>query len=204
MRHSRTEIVNTTRELVAEEWDAVTSGHILAHRGWLRAIEDANIPGIEARYVIARDGSRPAGAAVCYFTRGHQPGLNPDDLLLGELKPLAQRIGFSFSPALVVAPFRGYDVPLLGTAREALLGTIEMLARRERLAVHIPRVPEDDTELCRLLLKRGYHRTSDQPIARLDIRWDTFDGYLKSLKNPAPRRRAPPGARSTQTVARAS
>jgi hypothetical protein len=86
MRHSRTEIVDTVRELVAEEWDTIAAGRVLASRGWLGAIEDARIPGIESRYVIVRDGSRPVGAAAYYLTRGHQPGLDPDDLLLGELK----------------------------------------------------------------------------------------------------------------------
>jgi predicted N-acyltransferase len=178
----RPEIVDAISKHVAEDWDAVAAGRVLASRDWLLALEEAGIPGIEPRYVVVRVGSRPVGTAVCYLTRGRQPGLDPDDLLLGELKLVVRRLGFSFLPALVSAPFRGYGIQLFGLPREALLDEIEALARCERLPLHIPRVPEDEADLCRLLLERGYHRTWDQPIARLDIAWDTFDGYLKALR----------------------
>jgi predicted N-acyltransferase len=183
----RPEIVDAISTHVAEDWDAVAAGRVLASRDWLLALEEAGIPGVEPRYALVREGGRPVGAAVCYVNRGRQPGLDPDDLLLGQLKPMARWLGFTFSPALVNAPFRGYGVQLFGPAREAMLDELEALARRERLPLHIPRVPDEEADLCRLLLARGYHRTADQPLARLDIAWDSFDGYLKALKRVGPK-----------------
>jgi uncharacterized protein len=175
------EIIRSVRGIATSEWDSVVAGNVTGRHGWLLAVEEAGLEGIEPHYVLHREGRQLVGVAICYLNRGGQPGLSPDDVLLGRLRPVARRLGVSFSPALMCAPYRGYGVQLFGVTREALLDGMEALARAEALPVYLPRVPEEETDLHHSLAERGYHRTVDHPIARLDIAWNSFEGYLDAL-----------------------
>ena len=62
---------------------------------------------------------------------------------------------------------------------------MEALADELRLPLHLPRVLDEDRPICTLLEQRGYHRTAHDPVARLDIAWDSFEGYLASLTRNA-------------------
>lgn len=146
---------------------------------WLGAVE-AGVPSVTPHLVEA-----PAGTAVCYQAGDFRSGLDPTSYLLGRLGPFARRLGLSLLPALVCAPYRGHTGHLFGHDRAALLDRVEALAGRLGLPVHVPRVLDEDEELCRLLVARGYNRTAQEPLAVIDIRWDSFEGYVASLRRNA-------------------
>ncbi len=182
-----TEVVDTLRHVASGDWDVLAGGNVMASHGWLRAVERSGIADLEPRYVLRRDGGRLVGAAVCYVGRGAGTGSSPDRLLLGRLYPLAARLRLSFLPAVVCAPYRGYGAHLLGAEPDVLLNEVEALAHAAALPLHLPRVLDEETALCRLLSGRGYHRTVQEPIACLEIEWDTFEGYLASLRRISPK-----------------
>ena len=62
-----------------------------------------------------------------------------------------------------------------------MLDRVEALADELRLPLHLPRVLDEDRPICTLLEQRGYHRTAHDPVTRLDITWDSFEGYLASI-----------------------
>ena len=150
---------------------------------WFRAVEAGAVPAVRP-HLIHLPGD-PRIATVCYETRDGRSGLDPTGFLLGALAPWAGRLGVSFLPALVCAPFRGHVGHLPGPERGALLEQVETLADRLGLSLHFPRVLDEDEELCRLLATRGYWRTADRPVAVLDIVWNSFEHYLASLRRSA-------------------
>jgi predicted N-acyltransferase len=165
-------------------WDGVAEAEVMASHGWLTALEQAGIDGLRPHYVLAGKSDR-LGAAVCYETRDKVRGMDPTDYLLGRLSRIGRRLGLSFAPALVCAPYQGYSGHLLGRDRAAVLARVEALAAERGLPLLLPRVLDEDASLRELLLGRGYHRTVFSPVARLDIAWNSFDGYLASLRKRA-------------------
>ena len=165
-------------------WDAAAGGDILASRGWLAALEQAGIAGLQPHYLLRQYANGPC-AAVCYETPPTDTTTDFNRYLLGRLYPLSRRIGLSFAPALVCAPYRGYSGHLLGPDPAAALAMVEDLAVERRLPVVVTRVLDEDTDLRDLLLARGYHRTVFGPVARLDITWNSFEGYLATLRKSA-------------------
>ena len=163
-------------------WDGLAGSQVTAQHGFLTAVEAAGIPGLVPHYLALPGG---AGGAVCYEARDRRCGLDPDGHLLGRLAGPARRLGVSWLPALICAPFRGYGGHLLGSDPAAVLDGVEALADGLRLPLHLPRVLDEDLRLCALLEQRGYHRTAHDPVARLDIAWDSFEGYLASLSRGA-------------------
>ncbi|MFL5336421.1 MAG: GNAT family N-acetyltransferase [Geminicoccaceae bacterium] len=173
---------NAATRPAAVLWDRLAGAHAIASHDWLTAIERASIPGLTPDYPSLPDG---AGAAVCYEARDRRCGLDPTGLLLGRLAAPAERLGLSWLPALICAPYRGHFGHLLGSDPAAVLDRVEALADELGLPLHLPRVLDEDRRLCRLLGERGYHRTAHDPVARLDIAWDSFEGYLASLTRNA-------------------
>jgi len=165
-------------------WDAAAGGDVLASRGWLAALEQAGIAGLQPHYLMRQSANGPC-AAVCYEAPATAAGSDFNCYLLGRLYPLSRRIGLSFAPALVCAPYRGYSGHLLGPDPTAAIAMVEDLAAKRRLPVVLTRILDEDTELRDLLLARAYHRTVFGPVARLDVTWSSFEGYLATLRKSA-------------------
>ena len=187
-----TELIDRICQLPVDGWDVLPRSNVMTSVGWLTAIEEAGTAKQEARYLLQREGGELSGAAVCYICKDRNTGLNPDHLLLGRLQLITRRLRLSFLPALVCAPYYGYGGHLLGRDPEALLDAVEDLAHYLKLPIHIPRVLDEDKRLCSLLATRGYHRTAQHPAACLDLEWDTFEGYVESLRRM--------GSKVTRTV----
>ena len=166
-------------------WDHLAGAQVVSSHGWLRAVEAAGIEGLRAHYVSLKNHDTLAGAAVCYEVRSRRSGVDPTSYLLGRLAPLARGAGLSFLPTLVCAPYRGYAGHLLGPDRASVLDRVEALADELKLPICVPRVLDGDEDLCRLLLARGYHRTLHEPVACVDVVWDSFEAYLASLRHSA-------------------
>jgi predicted N-acyltransferase len=172
------------REIPAAEWDGLAATDALVGRGWLGALEESGIAGLRPHYILAR-AAAGLGAAACLETTASEDGLLSGRFLLGPLTPLGRMLGVSCLPALVCGPYRGQGGFLLGPARAAVLEEVEALAAERRLPAVFTHVPDEDGELRELLLSRGYHRTTARPVARLDLRWDSFEEYVASLRRGA-------------------
>lgn len=174
-------VVDTIGAVAQPEWDALAAGHAGASHGWLRAVEDTMPAHAEPRHVLVRDGRRLVGAAIGYVCRQPGTSLDPDMLLLGRLARPARRLGLSFRPALVSTTPRNYGRQVLGDTG-AVLQALEATARSERLPLHLPRVAGERSVLAQALRARAYLETEQDPVARLDIAWPSFEAYVASLK----------------------
>jgi Acetyltransferase (GNAT) domain len=164
----------------APSLDHVLDAQLTMAVAWLRAVEQAGPKSVIPHLVEA-----PRGTAVCFEAGDFRSGLDPTTYLLGRLAPLARRLRLSLLPALVCAPYRGHMGHLPCRDRAALLDYVEALADRLGLPIHFPRVLDEDEEFCRLLIARGYNRTAHEPVAMIDVVWDSSDDYLASLRRSA-------------------
>jgi len=187
------EIASSVRSVPAAEWNALVGPHPYAAHGWLRAAEEGRVHNLEPHYVLLRDGGRLVGAAPCYVARHGAPPFAPSHFLYGPARRITMRIGCPEPPALVCCPFLSYGGQLLVAphltpavqtqTRRLLLDQVEALARAQRLALWVPRVLAADADTEQLLAEQGCHRTVQPPVAYLPIRWDSFRGYLESLRS---------------------
>ena len=182
---------DSIRDVSRSEWDALADDDVLASHGWLATMERTRCGGAAPLYVVARAAGRiVCGAAVA---RMHATDAieTVDHVLLGRLRPLAARIGISFLPALVAAPMRGFGcLPLASPALDAgardrvldiVLDAIEDEAARQRVALCFGDLRPCRADLVARLAARGFSDALDDPVSVLDVRWDSFDAYLRHL-----------------------
>lgn len=178
-------------EIPQEEWDRLIATNVFATHGWLQTVETTFIGDIRPLYVLVREEGRTVGATVIYIFSKTGTVEDLDDRLLGRMKPLALRLGISFMPTMVCGTLWGYG-DYLAVEPEAnperkqmimnkLLDAVEGEANRKRLPINLIDVPEEDLDLAAVLNRRGYGRSRHVPITLLDIRWSSFDEYVKHL-----------------------
>src|SRR4051812_17984551 len=91
----------------APSWGAFAAGNVFASHGWRSAVEQSGIVGLAPCHLPVERGGRLVAATICQIVAEGCSPLDPRHLLLGRVDDLARRIGLSFLPALVVAPYRG-------------------------------------------------------------------------------------------------
>lgn len=179
------------RDVARGEWDALADDDVLASHGWLVTMERTRCGGAPPLYVVARAAGRIVGGAAVARMRATDVIETVDHVLLGRLRPLAGRIGLSFLPALVAAPLRGFGcLPLAareldegarGRVLDAILDAIDAEATRQRVAIFFGDLRPCHADLAVRLAARGFGDALDDPVSVLDLRWDSFDAYLRHL-----------------------
>lgn len=173
------------------DWDTLTENDVYGQYGWLLSVEQTVRDARRARYFLLYCSGEPAAAAVLYeYRASDQPG-RLGDLLFGRAASIINK--------LHLAPSRiAYCGPIIGQGRHVFwnkgVGPDEA-ARRVRLMLDhlddhysragIPvvfgRIPADEPELLAQLRCAGCIESLSWPINYIDIAWNTFDDYLKSL-----------------------
>jgi len=188
-------------EVEAGAWDAIADQNMFAFHGWLQATEDTIVPSWSARYWLVRDADGLLAALPAQVQEPTDRAVDLDDVLLGRLASSARRLGFGAVPALVCGARMGPGAPVLlrrgldrGVRAElaaSLLGAAEERADRNGWTLCLRGVPPD-SDLVAGLDRRLYVGSLEMPTTRLDVRWSSFDDYLRDLKasHPATRKNA--------------
>jgi len=185
------DIFSRISEIPQEEWDRLITTNVFATHGWLQTVETTFIGDIRPLYVLVREEGRTVGATVYYIFSKTGTVEDLDDRLFGRVKSLALRFGISFMPTMVCGTLWGYGDYLAvepeanperkQTIMNKLLDAVEGEASRKRLPINLIDVPEEDLDLAAFLHRRGYGRSRHVPMTFLDIRWSSFDEYVKHL-----------------------
>lgn len=176
----------------ARAWDAAGEDVVALDRDLLAAIEEIDERASRRRYFLAHDG-RASALASASLRLEHEEARPLDTLLFGRAAGALRLVGLSSARVLWVAPDLGYECSLHATpgpeaqaAQCALLhetcAAIEREARECNAAVCVSRVVETDCPaLDQVLRQRGYARSLEPPLARLEVGWRDWDGYVAHL-----------------------
>ena len=128
------------------------------------------------------------GGAICYIVGRHERIFYIDSELLGRLKQYASKWGVSFLPALICGSLENnvlidkkLDLRQQHLIMDLILRAITNEAMKHRLPICFRYLRDGDQDLMRLLKKKGFHHTPVIPYMYMDIKWDSFDTYVKSL-----------------------
>ena len=181
----------TIVEIDAGRWNQLAGQCAFATHGWLLTVERSWRGGAKPVYFALWNGGNLIAGSVCYLVGPSSAGETLDDMLFGRVAPVFRALGVSYLPSLVCGPATGYgwhigvhpdlDAEEADEARRQVLGAIEIEARRRNVEVSFTQVLDEEPELQRLLHQRGYLRCRNVPIAILDPKWDSFEGYMASL-----------------------
>lgn len=181
----RLRVVESARELPLPEWDRLAADRPFAASGWLRLMEECHAGNATPEYLLLERDGRLAAATVANVVRPSRAVRGLDHTLLGRLRPIARRLGLTFLPAYVCGPTRGYGTHVLAAddaaAADALIDAVEARAARAGLAAVFQGVLDDEAGLGSRLQARRYLRLPVAPVSRLDLRWNSFEAYLRHL-----------------------
>lgn len=180
-------------DVPAQDWDALAaSASVPMGRAFWALLEDARINDFDYRYLVFRDDSGPAAIAVFY-------NVTTDIAIFatGALRTALQAVrrvfpGFLMmrmlecgTPVTISSPpyARREDV-----ADEAVIAALDRVmlavARRERHFMVIVRDFEPEQDGLRACYRRlGYHWIDSLPNTYLPVAWDSFDGYVESMRS---------------------
>jgi predicted N-acyltransferase len=185
------EIVHTIKEIPKEEWDALTGDNVFASYGWLKTVEETLRSDVHPTYGLVSEDAGIVGAAVCYRVDCQDAVLPIDRIMLGRLSSWASRFGVTFFPAMECRPFFSYGPHFLirrdvdpkrkSAVMEQLLQIVENESFRQERPLVFSCVLDEEPGLIDLLVRSGYLRTIQPPVNILNVGFDNFDEYLKSL-----------------------
>lgn len=172
-------------------WDQLAATSAVGlETGHLRAVEASGINEAHPYYFLGLQGGRPVGIAYCFamdldLTR--LTSQDPPDVLATVkawqpdfMKVRVLEVGHLASLGATVEAAPGLRQAFL----RALAPELDELARVEDADLGVLRdLPAADYPEFGVLEASGYRPALGFPVARLGIRWDTFDGYLAALKH---------------------
>ncbi len=170
------------------EWDSLINNASSSY-GWLKTVEETYIGDTHYRYISVKKNSHLIGASACYIAKKIEQRGNIDSELLGRLKKYSSRLGFSFLPALICGNAGEHfliDKQLSSHEHDIILNlileTITTEAIKNKLSICFRYLREDEKDLMALLKKNGFNHTPVIPYLYIDIKWTSFDDYIKSLR----------------------
>jgi predicted N-acyltransferase len=186
----RLRIVAHLEQLPAANWQSLVHSHPALRLEVLQAFTETAARPLPPRIFLLEDASGIAAAAICQAVLGAASRNSLDALLYGRAVHLARRFGAATQPLLQVKIPFGPGSPVILRAAppaeqrrllEKLLAGIEEHAREQHLGVAFIDICSDEELLSAAIRARGYLATTMYPIARMEIEWTDFDGYVKRL-----------------------
>lgn len=181
------EIINTVSNLDKDQWDELGDSPFSSY-GWLKTVEGTYPHDIEQRYILVKSRQRLVGGAV-YYIAGKNKGVSfVNTELLGQLNHYTDKLGISFVPAMICG-CRGEHllVDKKCNLREqkaimnTILGAILNEARKKKLPICFPYLDDNEQNLMTCLKKEGFNHTLVIPYNYVDIKWSSFEAYIKDL-----------------------
>jgi hypothetical protein len=184
------QIEDHVERLPADDWQRLMCGRPALRLEVLKAIAATASCALSLRIFMLLDATGIAGAAVCECVGAREPFSALDGLLYGRAQRLAVALGGSTRPTLLFCTSVGTECPVVLRASapterrrilDRLLDEIEAHAAAQKLGIGFLNVFVDEELLANALRARGYMNTQTQPVARLQIEWSDFDGYIRHL-----------------------
>ena len=181
-------LINTVSGLDKDQWDEMGDSPLSSY-GWLKTVEKTHKHNIEQKYILVNLGQRLVGGAVYYISKKRNNRVSfVTSELLGRLNKFTVKLGISFLPAIICGS-RGehllVDKKCDSREREAItntiLDTLMNEARKKKLPICFPYLDDNERSLMMLLKKRGFNHTPVTPYMYIDIRWSTFEDYVKDI-----------------------
>ena len=187
----RFECYTSIDEVPVPVWKRFVSyGAVGLEPGHLRAIEVSGINAIHPYYLIGYQDAEPVGIAYCFTTQvdlakmanNYPPEVlasvktwKPDFMVLRVLE--VGHIASLGSAVEVLKPFREKFL-------RAFSGKIDGIAREEKADLCMIRdISSDRYPTFSLLKESGFCPVMGFPIARMPLKWTSFEEYLASLKS---------------------
>jgi len=184
-------VADAIADIPRSDWEALTKTDVYGQFGWLQAVE-TNMKGARcSQYFLLYHDEQLTAAAVGYrYSRGN--GLSKlDELLFGNMASLASRLRLAPKEALYFGPLIGHGRHVFwdrgcnaDDAAERIRALLERITAREAstgVKLVFGRIPNDESELLKILRTHGYLETQSWPISYLDVQWTSFADYLSSL-----------------------
>lgn len=189
----RVEVFTSLDAIDRERWDELAGpGAVVRSYDYLRAIAGAGINDCVYFYPVVFDADGRFLAHCCVYTITTDllqilpAALQPAARALRRLWPrfLQVQITECASPHVIGHSFSlrsGLEPAPLLLALESAIDRIAALAGSPLLVVRDFR--NDELPPVAALLARGYHRVSNQPQARVPLRWKNYEHYLASMRS---------------------
>lgn len=185
------QIVDSIERIPKAQWNALRPGPFFQHE-WFRTIESSGMFNILPRHIIVRQGSEIVAAAPCYI-QYEALYYTLEERLGTQLTNLLRKIGVSFSPALLCySPLSSLSRVLFAPALSSysqiaildqILTKMDEQCRRERIPISgFLQVSPSDALLFQTLSNKPLARYSSYPLTYLNIEWESFEDYKKSIE----------------------
>jgi predicted N-acyltransferase len=197
MRSVRT--VRSITEIPRQAWDELAGDNVMAGHGWLKTVEETSSVCLAPKYYLLEENGRIIAGCVGYRMERQNGPAGLDVVLFGRLERFLTRLGISFLPHAMCRPYRSngahilvrkeLDSPSVKAAIRDILPVLETEAFHQRLPVVFSGVLEMEADLMEVLSRSGYHQTYSSPVSIVDLNFNSFDEYMKSLDSASPNTR---------------
>lgn len=172
-------------------WDKLASkDRVNLESNHLKAIEYSGVNNIKPYYYIGFIGDNPIGIAYFFFidiNLARMANSYPKEVLdtvqtwnPGFMDVCILEVGHIASLGSTIEVSSGYEKKFL----KLLSNEIDKVGKENNADfVLIRDIPSENKENYNSLLEEGYYSVMGFPIARIPLRWESFDSYLSSLKS---------------------
>ncbi len=188
-------IFNSITEIKKEDWDPLTVHNVYLSYEWLKTIEETTAFPLFPYYITIEDQEKIICASVCYFEQLNDARII-DRVMLGRLYKYRFLKKLSFLPSLVCNRQRGDGTHFvflpeikpeqMAQLQNKMLDEIESIAKENKTSICFLNVIEDEKQLIKSLIERGYHMSFDLPSNFMDVKWSSFEEYKKHLSMKYP------------------
>ncbi|MGR8950728.1 MAG: GNAT family N-acetyltransferase [Gammaproteobacteria bacterium] len=187
-----TKLFRSISEIPSEKWDAVSGGQELARsHAYLLAVERASVNDAQYFYPVVFDNEEIVAHCCVYTISTDFRQMLPR--FAQSLVTLCRRIFNDFliirvteccSPLVADHSMSTIDDPTRPALIARLGQAIEDLARQENSPLIVIRdFLQEDREIFDVLRQQGFNVVSNMPLARIRVRWDSYDNYLSAMRS---------------------
>jgi len=185
-------VCRSTGELAARSWDDLVGPTPTAQHGCLRTFESTSTIGVVPHYFVLGSSERPLAAAIGHLATTAAQCERVTRPLLGRARSVAPALMRLLGPTLILGLRPMYGPSLFacrGPGRQSqqealhrLCREIEDVADERGWTVAVTGLTDREQMLLEVLRARDFRETLGYPTAELEIRWDSWDGYLACMK----------------------
>jgi predicted N-acyltransferase len=181
----KAKILRSILEIPVSDWEGIYPEAVEGY-GFFKTLEESGLHQFSFSYCLVYDGDTLVGVAPFFFM-----DFPIDMAVQGFLRRITKAIKkvlprvMNMKTLFCGLPMGQGRIGLRGD-KEAVLGcmcdSMEKMAAKEKAAILVFKDFNDSyTEDLQLLLKRGFLRSQSLPSTAVNITFDSFEGYLKTL-----------------------
>lgn len=183
-------VFKTIDEIGKESIDSLADDGFFTY-GYFKTIETSKTFDIEPFYLGVSDEDGIVAIAPCYIESSKKFRSFKEFPFMRRLASAANSLGFNTSHIMASYSPASYHGKLLVRENCDAKPTLKLLSAkideicrgRHILFSYFPHVPESEKHLIENLEDFGYDKTPSVNIFNLDIKWSSFDDYLRGLES---------------------